>query len=162
MDNIESRSMVIIKFFTIKMSKKYLVILGLFLAAGFLFLNIDSASAANKYWTGYGSNATSTADGGQDFWNIANWDTALPVSGDDIFLNGTTTAGTIIISTPVDLGAGKITIGYDDKALTANKNHAQVLIIKEGASLTTTGTFTVASSTAAGAARARCLYKQAV
>ena len=145
MDNIESRSMVIIKFFTIKMSKKYLVILGLFLAAGFLFLNVNSTFAASKYWTG--NAATSTADGGKDFWNISNWDTALPVANDDIFLFATTTK-TTVISTPVNMGTGKIYVGYNDKGNSAaNSSGSFYLIVKEGASITNTGTFTVGTST---------------
>ena len=127
------------------MSKKFFV-LGLFLAAGFLFLNAGSAAAADKYWTG--NAATSTADGGKDFWNVANWDTAVPSSGDNIFLFATSSPNnTIVISTPVNLGAGNIFVGYNQKGNTlANSSAPLNLLIKEGASLTNTGTFTVGTS----------------
>jgi hypothetical protein len=131
-----------IKFFNIKMSKKYFVILGLFLAAGFLFLNlnINSAAAADKYWTGY-SSTSSTA-----FWEPTNWDSGVPSINDNIFLFATTTK-TAVISTPVDMGTGKIYVGYNqlgDSA--ANSSGSFYLLIKEGASLTNRNLFEVGTS----------------
>ena len=128
------------------MSKKYFIlILGLFLVAGLLFLNANSTLAASKYWTGNCS--TSTADGGKDFWNISNWDTALPAANDDIFLFATTTK-TAVISTPVDMGTGKIYVGYNDKGNSAaNSSGSFYLLIKEGASLTNRNLFEVGTST---------------
>ncbi len=126
------------------MLSKRILVFGLFLAAGFLFLNVNSTLAASKYWTG--SCSTSTADGGKDFWNVSNWDTALPVANDDIFLFATTTK-TAVISTPVDMGTGKIYVGYNDKGnSTANSMGSFYLLIKEGASLTNRNLFEVGTS----------------
>lgn len=121
----------------------------------FAFLLVTPAFAVVRYWTGLAS--TSTTEGGKDFWNVANWDTAVPASGDDIFFSATNTvstqtaSSTIIISTPVDLGAGNVDVGYNEKVGGAGLQPV-ILIIKAGASLTTTGYFKVATSTAAGAA----------
>lgn len=135
------------------MSRKYFVILGLFLVAGFLFLNINSVSAADRYWTGnfqnYGGSATSTGFGASDFWNKNNWDTLVaPSSGDNVWIFATSSPGsTIVISTPVDLGAGNIYLGYNQKGNTAANSAGPVtLLIKEGASLTNTGVFSVGTS----------------
>lgn len=122
-----------------------MAVLGFFLVAGFLFLNNSSVSAADKYWTG---NATTSAIGGKDFWNVSNWDTALPVSGDNIWLFATSSPNsTIVISTPVSLGAGNIYVGYNQKGNgLANQSAPLTLLIREGASLTNTGVFEVGTS----------------
>lgn len=132
------------------MLNRKFVILGLFLVAGFLFLNTNQVLAADRYWTG-ANTATSTGDGGKDFWTAANWDTSVvPASGDNIWLFATSTLplqATIIISTPVSLGAGNIYVGYNQKGNTlANSSAPLTLIIKEGASLTNTGVFDVGTS----------------
>ncbi len=129
------------------MFNRKFVFLGLFLVAGFLFLNANSVLAADRYWTGNGSNGTSTI-GGQDFWNVANWDTALPASGDNVWLFATSSpSSTIVISTPVNLAAGNIYVGYNQKGNTlANSSAPLTLLIREGASLTNTGVFDVGTS----------------
>ena len=119
------------------MSRKYFVILGLFLVAGFLFLNTNSVLAADRYWTG---NQSTSTMGGVDFWNPSNWDTAVPAAGDDVWLFATSSSAvvaiassTVIISTPVDLGVGKIYVGYNQKGNSlANSSAPFTVIIREG------------------------------
>ncbi|MEK7087148.1 MAG: hypothetical protein AAB958_00395, partial [Patescibacteria group bacterium] len=133
------------------MSRKYFVILGLFLVAGFLFLNTNSVLAADRYWTG---NQSTSTMGGVDFWNPSNWDTAVPAAGDDVWLFATSSSAvvaiassTVIISTPVDLGVGKIYVGYNQKGNSlANSSAPFTVIIREGASLTNRNLFEVGTS----------------
>lgn len=129
------------------MSRKYFILLGLFLVAGFLFLNTNSALAVDRYWTGAASTSTI---GGKDFWNPSNWDTAVPADGDDVWIFATSTLplqATVVISTPVDLGVGKIYLGYNQKGNTlANSSAPLTLLIREGASLTNRNLFEVGTS----------------
>src|SRR3989344_7208524 len=125
------------------MLNRKFVFLGLFLIAGFLFLNNNSVMAADRYWTG--AQSTSTM-GGKDFWNLANWDTSVgPSANDNVWIFATSTLqlqATVIISTPVDLGTGKIYLGYNQKGNTlANSSAPLTLIIVEGASLTNRNLF---------------------
>lgn len=115
---------------------------------GFLFLNTNLVLAADRYWTG--AQSTSTM-GGKDFWNLDNWDTAVaPAINDDVWIFASSTLplqATVIISTPVDLGTGKIYLGYNQKGNTlANSSAPLTLIIREGASLTNRNLFEVGTS----------------
>ncbi len=130
------------------MSRKYFLILGLFLVTGFLFLNTNSVLAAERYWTG---NQSTSTIGGKDFWNPENWDTqVVPAINDDVWIFASSTLplqATVIISTPVDLGTGKIYLGYNQKGNTlANSSAPLTLLIREGASLTNRNLFEVGTS----------------
>jgi len=114
-DNIENHSMVRIKFFNIKMSKKYFVlILGLFLAAGFLFLNSSTVNAQTAYtWIGDG-NAVTWTDPGNWSPNFGGYPGATTTDsvtiatqtpGGDITVRATTTP-TGVLDTLVLGGSG--------------------------------------------------------
>ncbi len=134
------------------MLRKHFVVIGLFLVAGFLFLFTNNTLAADRYWTG---NQSTSTMGGVDFWNLANWDTSVaPAINDNVWIFATSSSAvvaiassTIIISTPVDLGTGKIYLGYNQKGNTlANSSAPVTLIIREGASLTNRNLFEVGTS----------------
>src|SRR3989338_3239257 len=81
------------------MSQKYFVILGLFLATGFLFLNVNVTSAYDAIWTGGGDRLTWT--------DPANWGN----TGVNNFPGASTTDSvTIIMQTAGATGGGNVVI----------------------------------------------------
>ncbi|HEY4495088.1 MAG TPA: peptidoglycan-binding domain-containing protein [Candidatus Paceibacterota bacterium] len=81
------------------MSRKYFLILGLFLVAGFLFLNVNIVKAAPFIWTGGGDRLTWT--------DPANWGN----TGVNNFPGATTTDSvTIIMQTAGATGGGNVVI----------------------------------------------------
>ena len=81
------------------MSKKYFVILGLILAAGFLFLNVSVVSATSYTWTG-GGDATTWTD-------PLNWSgqAATRFGGFYPYPGATSTADTVTIASKTNAGA---------------------------------------------------------
>src|SRR3989344_1934714 len=79
------------------MSKKYFIVLGLLLAAGFLFLNSGNASATSYTWTG-GGDATTWTD-------PLNWNQpATRFGGFYPYPGATSTADTVTISSKSNAG----------------------------------------------------------
>ena len=115
------------------MSRKYFVILGLFLAAGFLFLNVNVTNAYTYTWTGGGDRVTWTDPANWGNAGIDNYPGASTT--DDVTIGeqtaGATGGGNVVVRATTTLAGslGSLTIG------TGGTDGGPMLILANGITL---------------------------
>jgi len=118
------------------MSRKHFIVLGLFLAVGFLFLSASTVKAATYTWTGDGDGHTWT-DGPN--WGVGSGPNAYPgaTSTDDVIIGLSTgnVVPTIYATTSLGFGLTSLTLGDAGKG--------PVLVIGNGATLNASTTVMV-------------------
>ncbi|KKT17262.1 MAG: hypothetical protein UV98_C0013G0004 [Parcubacteria group bacterium GW2011_GWB1_43_6] len=115
------------------MSRKYFVILGLFLAAGFLFLNVNVTNAYTYTWTGGGDRISWTDPANWGNTGVSNYPGASTT--DDVTIGeqtaGATGGGNVVVRATTTLAGslGSLTIG------TGGSDGGPMLILANGVTL---------------------------
>lgn len=109
------------------MSKKYLVVIGLFLAAGFLFFNAYPALAETWTWTGTGDTHTWT--------DPANWGMGI-LAGPNSYPGATTTADVVIGADARVIATTTInTTGFIQSLILGTGSAGSILTVAKGATI---------------------------